>query len=182
MRRTCVRALGRRSQARHATHHSGIEDQVTQDQQASFQGGKSSEKQLAPPPGLFAPSLREDLCTVFVNWRDSSIFPSGNVFYFNNLRLELDLHLNMSRNWTIPGRAFQTHLRDWGRHPGKGRILRTGRAANGEEVFKLNGRIDAEDIADHRSVSTCPSPRACRAERSLPGSSSICVDCETFSE
>src|SRR5271165_3158994 len=59
MRRTRLRALGRRCQAGHSADHAGVEDQVIEDQQESLQGARSFEGQLALSADS-RPRFRED--------------------------------------------------------------------------------------------------------------------------
>src|ERR1700685_3890732 len=59
MRRTCVRSLGRRCQTWYAAFHSGIEDQ-----QASGQGDRPLQKQLAPPGRFGRTFTRRPLCSI----------------------------------------------------------------------------------------------------------------------
>ena len=85
MRRTRVRALGRRCQTRHSANHAGNEDQVIEDQQASLQGNRSLEGQLELRL-LFAPTLQE-LCRRIRQLTESVNLAARQYLFFHQLTL-----------------------------------------------------------------------------------------------
>src|SRR5713226_4737632 len=92
MRRTGVRTVRRRCQTWCATIHSGIEDQVSEDQKESLQTYRSSEGQLACLECDSRQVDPEDLCTAFANWRTSSFLDLVNYRHISDLRLASGLH------------------------------------------------------------------------------------------
>src|SRR5579863_1374273 len=123
MQRTRLRALRRRCQTWHSAEYARNEDQIIEDQQASFQGDRSPGRQLSPHQP-FA-SILAGICTESANCRNPPISACGNIFSFNSLR------------WRVTCTVTATN--------GMLRIHRTG---NGEVVFTVSGRIDEEDISE----------------------------------
>src|SRR5580658_5777748 len=123
MWRACLRTFGRCRQAGDTANHSGIEDQVIEDQQASLQRDRRLSKAL--PISSFSPlqgSARHRQLT------SSSIgdYRHSQCVYFQHLAVAAGLHSH------TPGNA----------------MLRIQRTANGDVVFTLSGRIDKQHIPE----------------------------------
>jgi hypothetical protein len=86
-------------------------------------------------------------------------FTAHQYLYFQQLPVGTELAIlqvdeldNLSRNWEIPRAPFKRTLRFIDRLPGKDRMLKIQRSANGAVVFKLSGRLENEHIAELETV------------------------------